>query len=103
MGALDLSRRYYFDVAKPLLEQEFPHLYPRLAIGLVGNGSECLGFDDELSADHDWGVDFFLWTAEADRDAIPKLQEWRACESCPPNTRYDRRSIYAEEYPDYRW
>ncbi|MDR2108798.1 MAG: hypothetical protein LBP28_05005, partial [Coriobacteriales bacterium] len=66
MGALELSRHYYREVAEPQLKQDFATLYPRLAAGLVGNGSECFGFDDQQSKDHDWGIDFYLWTTEAD-------------------------------------
>jgi hypothetical protein len=77
MGALELSRDYFFTFAKPKLEQDFAALYPRLAMGLVGNGSDRYGFDDELSTDHDWGVDFYLWTTEADRQSLGALTEWK--------------------------
>ena len=49
MQGLELAKRYYEEVGRPMLERDFPELLPRLAAGLVGEGSECLGFDDELS------------------------------------------------------
>jgi hypothetical protein len=55
MNGMALSRRYFSDVADPRLKIEFPDLYGRMASGLVGNGSECFGYDDEISRDHDWG------------------------------------------------
>ena len=77
MNGLRLSREYYFSVADPLLKRDFPQLYPRLAVGLAGNGSECFGFDDEISRDHDWGVDFFIWTMHDDRAMVPSVQKWK--------------------------
>lgn len=61
---LDLARRYYQEVGRPMLEREFPQLLPHLAIGRVGEGSECLGFDDHFSQDHDFGPGFCLWLEE---------------------------------------
>ena len=64
MQGLELAKRYYEEVGRPMLERDFPELLPRLAAGLVGEGSECLGFDDELSTDHDFGPAFCLWVPE---------------------------------------
>lgn len=77
MKAIELTRRYFFDVAEPSLIRAYPGIYERLAAGHVGNGSECFGYDDDISRDHDWGIDFFLWVCEEDRKAIPQLREWK--------------------------
>ena len=77
MNGLELSRDYFFNIAEPELRRDFPELYPRLAAGLAGNGSECFGYDDEISRDHDWGVDFYIWTAESDKGFIPSLRDWK--------------------------
>ena len=77
MNCLELSREYFFGTAEPNLKSIFPDLYPRLAAGLVGNGSECFGFDDDISRDHDWGVDFFIWTTDSDKNSIPVLRSWK--------------------------
>ena len=53
MNGLELSRSYYNECGKPMLEREFADLLPYLAVGFVGSGSEHFGFDDEISRDHD--------------------------------------------------
>lgn len=60
MKGLELSRRYYEAYGKTMLAQ-FPQLTKEYAAGLVGRGSECFGFDDEISADHDYGPSFCIW------------------------------------------
>ena len=57
---LELSRRYFNEAVRPLLAKAFPSL--RYGAALLGSGSEVLGFDTEMSTDHDWGprVDLFL-------------------------------------------
>ena len=61
MKGLELSEHYYKEIVAPMLDREFPLLVRHLAAGLVGEGSECFGFDDVLSRDHDWGPAVCLW------------------------------------------
>jgi hypothetical protein len=63
---LDLAERYYEAYGRPLLAEHFGAVQHRIAVGLVGEGSECFGFDDELSRDHDWGPGFCLWLGADD-------------------------------------
>lgn len=58
---LDLAEMYYEEVGKPAIMKEFPELFDYISIGLVGEGSECFGFDDEISTDHDFGPAFCIW------------------------------------------
>ncbi len=98
MRGLELSRRYFAEVAAPSFRTSFPDIYARAAAGLVGNGSECFGFDDELSRDHDWGADFFIWLTEEDKDNIPALLCWKKAlfEENPP-AHIRTRSEYGAE------
>ncbi|MBR3502873.1 MAG: DUF4037 domain-containing protein [Clostridia bacterium] len=60
MKGLELSRAYYEAFGAPMLQNEFPELLPQIAVGLFGSGSECFGFDDEVSRDHDFEPGFML-------------------------------------------
>jgi len=55
---------------------QFPQLSGEYAAGLVGRGSECFGFDDEISKDHDYGPSFCVWLRrELYEQYGPKVQE----------------------------
>lgn len=60
MKGLDISRAYFEQYGMPMLEEQFPELLPHVSAGLFGSGSECFGFDDELSRDHDFDPGFVL-------------------------------------------
>ena len=61
MNGLELSKAFFEECGKPMLERDFPAVLPYLAAGLIGSGSECFGFDDECSQDHDFEPGFCLF------------------------------------------
>ena len=61
MKGLELSRAFYLEHGAPMIAREFPELEGVLAIGLVGSGSECFGYDDSLSEDHDFEPGFCIF------------------------------------------
>ena len=64
---IQLAQSYWQTYGKPLLDQpKFAEYKNRIAAGLVGHGSECYGFDDEISRDHDFGPGFCLWLTDED-------------------------------------
>ncbi len=66
MQGLDIAKEYYLQYGKPMLVEQFADVLDRIAVGLVGEGSECFGYDDEFSRDHDFDAGFCLWITEAD-------------------------------------
>ena len=61
MKGLEISKKFFFEYGKPMLEEKFSHLLPYIAVGLVGSGSERYGYDDEVSRDHDFQPDFCIF------------------------------------------
>ncbi|HYK19655.1 MAG TPA: DUF4037 domain-containing protein [Pyrinomonadaceae bacterium] len=61
---LKLSELFYSEAAKPILDAFFPEL--AYSAGLLGWGSEVLGYDDIQSSDHHWGPRFFLFLSDED-------------------------------------
>lgn len=66
----ELCRRYFEVFGRPMLRRNFPEYLDKIACGLAGEGSECLGFDDELSADHDFGPSFVIWVDDETYEKI---------------------------------
>ncbi len=94
-SGLALCQAYYEVYGKPMLEEKFPEYLDRIAVGLVGEGSDCFGFDDEISRDHDWGPGFCMWITEEIAGEIGgKLQE--AYEQLPSSFRGYRRAVSAQ-------
>ena len=60
MTGLEISKAYYKEFGEPMLQEKFPELLPHIAVGVFGSGSECFGFDDEVSRDHDFDPGFMI-------------------------------------------
>ena len=53
-----------------MLEREFGEAAGRIAVGRAGHGSECFGYDDAISRDHDYFTGFQLWITGEDERAF---------------------------------
>ena len=75
-GNLKNSLRYqmfedfYYEYGEPMLQKKFPAFVDKIAIGKAGEGSECFGFDDEFSLDHDFGPGFCMWVTRETYEQI---------------------------------
>ena len=111
LSGLELARAYWDAHGKPLLAR-YPHHRGRIAVGLVGHGSECYGFDDEISRDHDFGPGFCLWLTaddheaigaelQADYEALPAEFRGVAARLETPRARGDQRRVGVFEIGDF--
>lgn len=58
---IEIAEAFYEEHGAPMLKAEFPELLPLIAAGLCGSGSECFGFDDAVSRDHDFEPGFCIF------------------------------------------
>lgn len=61
MKGLEFSKKYFDHTFGKLFEGELSLIKPFCAAGLSGEGSECFGFDDDLSKDHDFSPEYCIW------------------------------------------
>lgn len=66
MNGIELAERFYLAYGRELLEWTVPDALGRIAVGIAGQGSECFGYDDELSRDHDYEPGFSIWLSDED-------------------------------------
>ena len=67
MKGLEISKAYFEEFGLPMLEEQFPDVLPLIAAGLFGSGSECLGYDDDVSFDHDMEPGFCIFLPGEDK------------------------------------
>lgn len=70
---MDLCEGFFSDIVKPILDKSFPHL--RYSAGLIGYGSDVLGYDDSVSSDHMWGPRLYLFLLKEDMLQKEKLMD----------------------------
>lgn len=75
VSGLKLARAFWTQLGKPMIAAKYPQYAGRIAAGLVGHGSECYGFDDTYSQDHDFGPRFCLWLTDEDYAAVGEQLE----------------------------
>ncbi len=66
LSGLALAEGFYVEAVRPIVERVCPGL--RHSAARIGQGSEVLGYDDEVSQDHDWGPRLELFVDPSDAD-----------------------------------
>ena len=61
MNGFELSKLFFEEYGRDMIENEFAGYREKIAVGLVGQGSERYGFDDEHSRDHDFCAGFCIF------------------------------------------
>ncbi len=81
--AIDISRRFCQQEILPLLRKRHGSLVDRLAVGVMGTGSDVLGLDDVISRDHHWGPRAAVLLLDADAEQVEAVRDTLAA-GCPP-------------------
>ena len=81
MKGLELSGLFYEQAVRPILAGHFAQL--KYSAGLMGPGSEVLGFDTPQSMDHDWGPRLMLFVSQADHETSQREIEQVLSEELP--------------------
>lgn len=82
MKGLELSEKFYYEQGEKVFKENFSDVYHLLAFGLAGSGSECFGFDDEISQDHDFEPGFCIFIPD-EIDSKTEFQLERAYAKLP--------------------
>lgn len=94
MKAIEICKSFYNEYGEKMLHEQFPEVESLIAVGLVGSGSECYGYDDEISADHDYEAGFCLFLPDEDViDRQTAFQLERAYSRLPKEYMGLKRSI----------
>ena len=88
----ELSRDFYHEAVRPVLDAAFPGV--RHGAALLGRGSEVLGFDDEMSTDHDWKPRVLLFLREDEHARLSEAIRESLARQLPSRFR-DRPIDYA--------
>ena len=94
MKGLEICKNFYLEYGEKMLHEQFPEYENLIAVGLVGSGSECYGYDDEISRDHDFEAGFCLFIPDEeviDRQVAFQLE--RAYAKLPKEYMGIKRSI----------
>jgi Domain of unknown function (DUF4037) len=85
LSGLALAEGFYVEAVRPIVERVCPGL--RHSAACIGQGSEVLGYDDEVSQDHDWGPRLELFVDPADADRHRQRLVDALAEDLPPTFR----------------
>ncbi len=106
VSGMMLAKHLYKKWLKPELDAKLPEWTDKIAVGLVGKGSDCYGYDDEASRDHDWGPGLCIWVTKETYDQIGQRlediyaslpEEFEGLKKAPTVSKSKRRGVFIIE------
>jgi hypothetical protein len=85
MPGLELNRHFYIEVVQPLLAVRFPDVV--YSAGLIGYGSDVLGYDTAISTDHEWGPRLLIFLADEEYPQLHQAIDETLSRELPPSFR----------------
>jgi len=79
---IELNRAFYAEAVRPILEAHFPGVV--YSVGLLGYGSDVLGYDTPQSTDHEWGPRLLLFLADEDYPHVASTIDTALRQHLPP-------------------
>lgn len=61
---LKCCKNFYEHYGAPMISDQFREYESLIAVGMAGEGSDCFGYDDSISTDHDYGIGFCMWVSQ---------------------------------------
>lgn len=80
MNGMELCQAFYNECVDGIIALRYPDL--RYSAGLLGFGSDVLGYDDKVSQDHMWGPRLYIFLARDERMDPDRLMK-TFCEDLP--------------------
>ncbi len=84
ISVVDVSRDFFDEVVKPMLEHKCPEETAQTAFGVFGYGSEVLRLDDDYSQDHHWGLRINALMPDDLSQRAVRRSSRRSTPTCPP-------------------
>ncbi len=72
-NVMEKNRWFYDHYVADLIHTRFSEYEDRIAVGIAGEGSDCFGYEDEISRDHDFGTGVCLWVTDEDMNRFGYL------------------------------
>jgi hypothetical protein len=79
---IELNRTFFVEAVRPILDAHFPALV--YSAGLLGYGSDVLGYDTPQSTDHEWGPRPLLFLGEEDEPRLASRIDAALRQHLPP-------------------
>ncbi|RIK33505.1 MAG: hypothetical protein DCC55_34835 [Chloroflexi bacterium] len=85
MNGASLSERFFQEYVHPLLSNRYSALLPALSAAILGDGSEVLGYDDEISHDHNFCPRVIVFVPDERFGAVGESLRQALVEAAPPS------------------